>query len=381
MNGQGYGWRLSLFYGLLFTTLGIHLPYLPLWLAANGLSATEISLILAVPVIMRVVATPLLAGLADTGFGRRRALAAYAAATAALFAVMALQHGFAAILLLAAAYAAFLGPLMPITEAVAMRGVRLYRLDYGRMRLWGSATFIAANFAGGLAISAKGAGVVVWMLAAAAGAMAVAALLLPRDEEAAAPVRRPGLSHWHLPRAVVPVVLASALIQSSHAAYYGFGSLNFRAEGYGGVAIGAFWAIGVAAEIAFFYAVGRSRFASRPRPLLIAGGLAALVRWPLMALPLSAVPLGLVQTLHALTFAATHYAAIREIGARVPEARAAAVQAMSFTVNGVAMSLAMLAVGPLYGAYGAAAYLAAALPALCGLGLAAFAFSSAPEGG
>ena len=46
---------------------------------------------------------------------------------------------------------------MPLIETVAMTGVRTAGLDYGRMRLWGSITFIVANFVGGWLIEALGA--------------------------------------------------------------------------------------------------------------------------------------------------------------------------------------------------------------------------------
>ena len=35
--------------------------------------------------------------------------------------------------------------IMPLTETVAMSGVKAAGLDYGRMRLWGSLSFIAAS--------------------------------------------------------------------------------------------------------------------------------------------------------------------------------------------------------------------------------------------
>ena len=40
---------------------------------------------------------------------------------------------------------------MPLTETIAVCGVRTAGLDYGRMRLWGSLTFIVVDFVGGVA--------------------------------------------------------------------------------------------------------------------------------------------------------------------------------------------------------------------------------------
>src|SRR5437764_6493182 len=60
-----FAWRVAAFYAALFVTLGVQLPFLPVWLAAKGLDASAIGLVLAVPMILRVFAIPLAARGAD----------------------------------------------------------------------------------------------------------------------------------------------------------------------------------------------------------------------------------------------------------------------------------------------------------------------------
>ena len=56
---------------------------------------------------------------------------------------------------------------MPLIDLAVTDAVRRdARLNYGRIRLWGSITFLAANIAAGSLIGLAGAGVVVWLLAA-----------------------------------------------------------------------------------------------------------------------------------------------------------------------------------------------------------------------
>ncbi|TIW68003.1 MAG: MFS transporter, partial [Mesorhizobium sp.] len=57
--------RMSLIFATLFVSLGTHLPYFPLWLQAKGFHAGQIAVILAAPMFLRVVTTPLLTALAD----------------------------------------------------------------------------------------------------------------------------------------------------------------------------------------------------------------------------------------------------------------------------------------------------------------------------
>src|SRR5439155_23229228 len=62
---EGFALRLAAFYAALFVTLGVQLPFLPVWLAAKGLDASAIGLVLAVPMLLRVFAIPLAARAAD----------------------------------------------------------------------------------------------------------------------------------------------------------------------------------------------------------------------------------------------------------------------------------------------------------------------------
>ena len=43
------GARVSLFFGALFFVYGMFVPYLPVWLDFSGLTATEISIVIAAP--------------------------------------------------------------------------------------------------------------------------------------------------------------------------------------------------------------------------------------------------------------------------------------------------------------------------------------------
>src|SRR4029453_10093765 len=162
-------------------------------------------------------------------------------------------------------------------------------------------------------------------------------------------------------------LLAASRIQASHALYYSFGTLHWRAEGIADSAIGALWSIGVIAEVGLFAAaapaippVGRAR-------LLLLAGLAAALRWGVMAFDPPLLVLGPLQTLHAMSFGAAHVDAIHFLTQVVHEERAATAQGVyAAAVAGIALGSATLASGPLYASFGGAAYGAMALLALAG---------------
>src|SRR6478672_11143571 len=91
--------RLGLFYAAYFFFGGVQLPFFPLWLEARGLDARTIGLVIAAPMVVRIIATPIIAHQAD----RRRALKATlliasAAATLGMI-LVGLAHGPLTILL------------------------------------------------------------------------------------------------------------------------------------------------------------------------------------------------------------------------------------------------------------------------------------------
>ena len=90
---------------------------------------------------------------------------------------------------------------------------------------------------------------------------------------------------------------------------------------------------------------------------------------------------GLLQTLHAMSFGATHLAAIHFLTHAVPEDRAATAQGLyAAVVAGLVMGSVTVACGPLYRLLGGEAYGVMALLALIGAG-AAFLLSRRWHGG
>ena len=85
--------RLAIFYAALFAALGVQVPFLPLWLAAKGLDASTIGMVLSVPMLMRLLAIPLATRIADRQ-DALRAIIAIASALAMLgYGAMGLAQG------------------------------------------------------------------------------------------------------------------------------------------------------------------------------------------------------------------------------------------------------------------------------------------------
>src|SRR4029453_10112862 len=91
---RGFAVRVSLLFAAVCTVIGTQLPFYPVWLDWCGLSAREIAIITAAPLVVRVVVTPALAFAADRFGDHRRFLIGLAWAGLAVLLVLAQFESF-----------------------------------------------------------------------------------------------------------------------------------------------------------------------------------------------------------------------------------------------------------------------------------------------
>lgn len=384
---RALGVRLSLLFAAIFFVTGSSLPYLPVWLAWRDLSAPEIAIISACPLFVRVLVTPAIGFAADRVGDHRRFLILLAWSAVACQVLLAQMRGFFPILLTSLLLAVAWTSIMPLAEAIAVRGMKAARLNYGRMRLWGSISFAAAALAGGWVVQGASPQALFYLLIAGSMLLAGAAHALAKPTSAAPAAPRQDRARLGA-RDVAALLaaptflvflLAAGAIQAAHAAYYTFGTLHWRALGHSTLLAGQLWTVGVVAEILVFaYSAALLRRVG-PISILVLAGLAAVARWLVMAFDPAVWLLFGLQSLHGLTFGATHVGAIHFLARFVPEAQGGTAQAVyaSFT-SGILLGGATLLAGPLYAHFGGRAYLAMAGLAAVGL-LAALGLERLPQ--
>lgn len=350
--------RLGLSYAAFFAVIGIQQPFWPLWLADRGLSATDIGVVLAVSVGIKVVGTPAVAHLADRSGERKRWTVLFAALALAAFALFHISHGFWPILLVSLVFFAVWPPIVSLTESMTMLASRQGLADYGRARLWGSLSFILTAALVGRALTLWPPASIYWMVCAALLATLLTCLLAPDLRADASRSARLPLLDVLRHRRFVLFLTACGLIQGSHAVYYGFATLHWQAAGYSSAVIGALWAEAVLAEVVLFAFGARLLRRLSPLPLLTLAGGACIVRWLGTGLTDALPALIGLQALHAFSFGAAHLAAMHHIGETVTPALSATAQSLySGLVWGLYLGAMMLAAGALFDALGSRAFL------------------------
>ncbi|MEX2409223.1 MAG: MFS transporter, partial [Rhodovibrionaceae bacterium] len=211
-----------------------------------------------------------------------------------------------------------------------------------------------------------------WLLLAAFACATLASLALPNEGRRSGPRRLQ--TRWRDlvgRRNLLLFLVAGAVLQASHALFYGFSSLYWIASGHSPTAVGALWALGTGAEIVLFWVSAPLVRRWSPAALLLAAGFCGLLRWSLFALTTDFVPLALGQLLHAGTFGLTHLAAMNMITDAAPPDRIASIQTFySGVLGGLAMGAMMLLSGELYEWAGGQAFFAMAAVSVGGALLA-----------
>jgi PPP family 3-phenylpropionic acid transporter len=362
--------KLGLFYAAYFFFGGVQLPFFPLWLESRGLDARTIGLIIAVPALVRIVVTPIVTHQADRHRALKTTLVIGATVGLTGMTVAGLVQGPVAIFLAFAVAMAALSPMLSLSDAYALSGLGARGRNYGPVRLWGSVAFIAGNVGAGFLLERMAPGHLIWLIVSAVAAVVVAAsLLTPLDTVQRPASDTPAASPKTLLRnpAFLAVVLASSMVQGSHAFYYGFSTIQWRAEGFDGRLIGLLWGLGVLAEIVLFALSVRLPKSLPPTALLAIGGAGAIIRWTAMAFDPPVALLPALQLLHAASFGAAHLGMMGFLARNVPRELAATAQGFASTWSGIVNASATFVSGFVYAATGSLAYLVMATMALIGL--------------
>lgn len=362
--------RFAAYYAALFLVVGVQMPYWPLWLQGRGLSAAEIGILVATQLWVKVAFNPIIGHIVDRTGKRRPILFILAAGSVVSTALFPAMHSFAGLVILSMAAGALFAAMLPVGDTLTMTHVIRKGHDYGRIRLWGSLSFIGASTLCGRLLDVIPSSMIVWLIVGTMAPLCLIVFILP-EEPLPPPTATSTRLRW-IDLLSSPsywtFLAATALIGSAHAVYYGFATLHWQKAGLSHAWIGSLWGIGVAAEVVLFAFSGAVVRRLGPFRLLILGGTAGMLRWTLMGLtvdPLFLVPL---QCLHACTFGATHLGAMHFIGRHIAPGIAGRAQGLYAAMgNGVALGLATVAAGPMYAAWGGGAFVTMGVLSLLGV--------------
>ncbi len=323
---------------------------------------------MALALWLRAAAGPLVTRHADRTGDSRKPLLACALAALVVMLAFYWAAGFWLLLLVNIVFFLAYSSIGPLAETISLRTVSA-ESGYGRVRLWGSVSFVVAAIAGGFALDARGglpASTIVTLLLITLANLLLFSFTLPKaaaksEERAHAP-----LMTLLTNKPFVLFLIATAMIHAAHGVYYDFFStIHWTSVGYSNSTVGLLWGEGVLAEILIF-AFGAPLVRRMGSIGLIAAAALGALRWAVLGLTTELWIVALVQLLHAASFGTMHLGAMLFITRALPDAYANSAQGLLGGLTyGAGLGGGLLLAGWLYGIYGADAYWSnAALSAL-----------------
>jgi PPP family 3-phenylpropionic acid transporter len=307
-------WAFGSFFFLYFAYVGLVSPYASLFFLDRGFNVIEIAVLMSMLQITRIVG-PFSWGWLSDYLSNRVGIIRFCACLAALvFVCIFFLNSYLAFFVWMFVLHTILSSLMPLGESATVHALfkdNSFDKRYGRLRLWGSIGFIAMVLVAGELFQRKGIELypIVGMIVLSLLALITFLLHEPKMErrkmvkgELLVVLFNPDV-RWFL--------LSGFFMIFAHAALYVFYSLYLSNLGYNKFQIGLFWALGVFAEVIFFYFQSKVLSRLDAEVVLQASFGVGVVRFALIALyPLTPV-LIFAQILHAGTFAAHHSAATK----------------------------------------------------------------------
>lgn len=333
-------WRPVAGYLAQYSAVGALYPFLPVYYATLGFGLQAIGLLGAAFAVAALVGAPLWGATADHLGAARPVLSVAALAASVSAAGLALSQGSVPIVLSAVALSLMMAGIGPILDARAMEIVGAGRGSYGRMRVWGSLSFIGAVLLTGWLVEAFGISTMFAVLVIALVATAVVGFGI-RSRPAVAPL--PGraalaaVARTPMIMAFLGVVL---LAWTSSTAINAFFSIHLVDIGAPESLVGASWALGAVVEVPIMIAFPSLQRRIGLERLLIAG--AALFALRGVAVVLTGDPLltTLTMLIHGAAFALVLVGGVVYVSTHAPRGAAASAQGMlAATVFGLAQVL------------------------------------------
>ena len=307
-------------YFLYFGVLGIYLPFFNLYCYHLGFSGVQIGSISALRSVVMVIFSILWGLAADRFLARKSIYVGCGFASVLLFACYLFYRQFWPMMLITAVYTIFFAPIISFLEAFTMDILGDEKKRYGRIRLWGSVSFIGVVLILGRVLDLFGVELILPLIVAGSAIHAFTAIGMPRADspETGGEKGRFHLSDVIRPR-VVLFLVSAFLMLVSHGAYYGFFSIHLENMGFDKTFIGFAWALASGAEIIVMVYSGKifQRF-SLERVLVLTFAIAVL-RWVLLAFSDTWLLVGLTQILHAGTYGAFHMASVLYMDRETPD--------------------------------------------------------------
>ncbi len=327
---------ISLFYFFYFGSLGIYLPYLPLFLKSKGFSGIEIAFLISLLPIFKLISPPFWGYVSDVLFSPKKVLIGTTFLSGLAFVLFTIFQGRTAVIILLSLFALFRAPLIPLMNSLTFKFLGEKVENFTLVRVWGSVGFIVFATTIGKILSHYSIQLLFPIfMALILFANTFVSFLFPDLEPPARGKSKKDLIKLLTNRAFIFFIVVSMISRMADGPYYSFFSLHLKQLGFGETFIGIAWSVGVVAEIIVFLIAPRMLKTFSLKQILFVAYFAGVIRWALVALFKDPWILLFSQLFHGLTFGAFYAGSVSYVEKSNPPQFRATAQSIfaSFAFN------------------------------------------------
>ena len=242
-------------------------------------------------------------------------------------------HSYVSLVILISAFAVLNSIVLPLGEATVQEEHEKGNLDYGRTRLWGTASFILLALFYGKLLDRVDHSWILNGIIVCYGAVFLIALFMPEGKMSFRLVPANLRSALSTPSTWIFFVCV-LLMNGSHGTFYGFYSIYLSELGFKESGIGIHWAVAAGTELIIFIFASQILRRYGHGVLISFCCLAAAVRWFLTASSQSYLSLTLIQSLHAFSFGLFHATCVSLIHKIFPVGSRSIGQSLYYSLGG-----------------------------------------------
>jgi PPP family 3-phenylpropionic acid transporter len=364
--------RVAAYYFTIYMTAGVATAYAGIWFANQGIEASQVGIINALPIFIMLVLNLVVGRIADRASDWRQVIVVGSVLAGVIPIALFFVSDFWGILIVWTLAALPVASVGPVLDAATMRLTRRRGTDYGSIRATGTIGYMLVIFITGYLVAWFGGWTFLWFFVGVSILRGLVSLALPnfrapRDENA---VPSPARGAVHLLEVMKPWFLLPlvgwAMVFGTHLLLNAFQALVWKEQGIGEDIIGLLITVGALSEAAVFF--GFQRFSKRftARALILISAIVSVGRWIAMGFSPGVEWLFALQLLHGVTFALGYVGCVSFIANWTDETIAAEAQSF-FQVLQQAMSvIVILGFGALLGPLGAGGFFVSAAFAAAG---------------
>ena len=340
-------------YFLYFGIMGIFLPYFNLYCYHLNFTGFQIGLLSAIRTVT-IVLFPLFWGaLADRFQIRKPIYILCNFVSAGIWTCYFYTTDFWLMFFITMCYGIFYAPIISFLEAFTMDVLGKKKKSYGKLRAWGSFSFIVIVVVLGRIIDLFSIEIIIAVILAGSMLQAFISVKIPNvvisKKESFTPDAK-----ILLKKRVTVFLFCSFLMLLSHGTYYAFFSIHLDSLGYGKTFIGITWALASIAEILVMIKSDKIFKRFSLENVLVFSFMIATLRWLILFFVKSPVLILISQVFHAVTYGAFHIASILYIDLLIPDkAKTLGHAANNAVTYGLGMTVGFLFNGYFYNSLGA----------------------------